>query len=71
MPSNIKMLNYLIEADHSGRHPLPKTLPEQAKNMAIIADQNNVLMHKHPDLLEGKDVIKYTGIITVESNIIK
>lgn len=60
-PSNIRMLNLLIEADHSGRPPLPKELPEQAHSLSEYAQQHDVYNQKHPDLLRGEDVIKYTG----------
>lgn len=58
-PSNIKMLELLIEADHSGRPPLPKHLPEQAREMSELAKKFNVYEGKHPDLLQGRDIMPY------------
>ena len=60
-PSDIAMLNRIIESDHSGRHPLPKELPSAAEEMGQVAKTNQVLNARAPNLLEGKDVIKYTG----------
>ena len=42
-PSTVRMLGYLIEADHSGRPPLPKHLPEAAARMVALAQQYDVL----------------------------
>lgn len=60
-PSNIKMLEHLIEADHSGRPPLEKMLPEEAQAMSERAKSHNVYTEKHPDLLQGRDLMPYTG----------
>lgn len=60
-PSNIKMLEHLIEADHSGRPPLEKMLPEEAQAMSERAKSHNVYTEKHPDLLQGRDLMTYTG----------
>jgi len=59
-PSNIKMLEHLIEADHSGRPPLEKMLPEEAQAMSERAKSHNVYTEKHPDLLQGRDLMPYT-----------
>jgi tRNA nucleotidyltransferase/poly(A) polymerase len=60
-PANVQELERLVEADHSGRPPLPKMLPEQQQQLSDRARQNNVYTGKHPDLLKGADVIQYTG----------
>ena len=60
-PANIRMLELLIEADHSGRPPLPKELPAEARKMSDLAKQYNVYEHKHPDLLQGRDIMPYLG----------
>ena len=60
-PANIRMLELLIEADHSGRPPLPKELPAEARQMSDLAKQYNVYEHKHPDLLQGRDIMPYLG----------
>ena len=60
-PATVKQLIHLIEADHSGRHPLPPGLPAQAHNLAEQAKQHNAYEGKVPDLLQGRDVMEYTG----------
>jgi len=60
-PATVKQLVHLIEADHSGRHPLPPGLPTQAQLMAEQAKQHNAYEGKVPDLLQGKDVMGYTN----------
>ena len=60
-PSNIRMLHHLIESDHSGRPPLPKGVPSQAKEMVDHSNVHGVFNAKHPDFLQGRDVIEYTG----------
>lgn len=57
-PANIKMLEHLIEADHSGRPPLPKGLPEQAKAMSEQAKSHNVYHAKHPGFLKGGEILQ-------------
>jgi hypothetical protein len=58
-PANIRMLELLIEADHSGRPPLNKELPQEARMMSDLAKQHNVYEGKHPDLLQGRDIMPY------------
>lgn len=58
-PSNIRMLELLIEADHSGRPPLPRELPEQARLLSEKAKEHNVYEQKHPNYLQGKDIMQY------------
>ena len=58
-PANIRMLELLIEADHSGRPPLTKELPQEARMMSDLAKQHNVYEGKHPDLLQGRDIMPY------------
>ena len=67
-PSSVQALERVVHSDHMGR----KT-PEQLQNnqqispsaeaikMSEYAKQNNVFTQRHPNLLEGKDVLKYTG----------
>ncbi len=59
-PSNLKMLSYLIEADHSGRPPLEKKLPDEAKTMIEKANELGVFEDKAQDLLQGRDIMVYT-----------
>lgn len=42
-PATLRQLGYLIEADHSGRPPLPKQLPDAGKRMLKLAEANGVL----------------------------
>ncbi len=42
-PATLRQLGYLIEADHSGRPPLPKQLPDAAKRMLKLAEKSGVL----------------------------
>lgn len=55
-PSNIQMLAYVIEADHSGRPPLRKELPEQAREMLEISERLNVMSDKPVQIIGGKDL---------------
>lgn len=57
-PSNIKMLSYVIEADHSGRPPLPAGLPPEASRMVAIADELAVTLDKPKNLINGKDLLQ-------------
>ena len=58
-PATIQELVNLMEADHSGRPPLPKQLPEQAQKMLELAKQEGV--HNAPPvaLISGRDVMPY------------
>lgn len=42
-PATLRQLGYLIEADHSGRPPLPPGLPDIARRMLLLAAQHGVL----------------------------
>jgi tRNA nucleotidyltransferase (CCA-adding enzyme) len=42
-PATIRDMVYLIEADHSGRPPLPRELPETARRLLELAVKNRVL----------------------------
>lgn len=57
-PSNIQMLARVIEADHSGRPPLPKELPERAKDMLMMAHQVKVEAKKPSPIVGGKDLME-------------
>lgn len=56
-PTTIEMLTKVIEADHSGRPPLPKELPEEAKQMLHMAIQLRVLDSKPTPFIGGKNLI--------------
>lgn len=57
-PSNIEMLAYVIEADHSGRPPLPKEMPEQAREMLKISERLNVTLGQPKRLVGGNDLYR-------------
>jgi tRNA nucleotidyltransferase (CCA-adding enzyme) len=60
-PSNIEALTHLMEADHSGRPPLPKQLPEQAAKLHNRAKELGIHQGKGQNPIEGKDIVQYTG----------
>jgi len=54
----LEMLGRLVEADQSGRSPLPKRLPEKMKAMLEVAHHLNV-QHKGPEpLLFGRHLLE-------------
>lgn len=42
-PATMRQLGYLIEADHSGRPPLPKQIPAAARRMLDLAERAGVM----------------------------
>lgn len=58
-PSTIEDLVDLVEADHSGRPPLPKELPQQARWLLDAAKADNVHNRKPPQILTGKHVLPW------------
>jgi len=58
VPANIDMLSLVIEADHSGRPPLPKGMPKAAQQMVAMAHQLRVQEDKPAPLIGGKDLIQ-------------
>lgn len=58
-PSTIEDLVDLVEADHSGRPPLPKKLPEQARWLLDAAKADNVHNRKPPQILTGKHMLPW------------
>lgn len=58
-PATIEDLVDLVEADHSGRPPLPKELPQQAKWLLDAAKADNVHNRKPPQILTGKHVLPW------------
>lgn len=56
-PSSIGLLAKLIEADHSGRSPLPKGMPDNAKAMLEVADIVAVKDSMPAPILTGKHLI--------------
>jgi len=58
-PSNITELTMLINADHSGRPPLPKGLPDKARAMWIDASEELCADHPQRKFVRGVDVLRY------------
>lgn len=56
-PANIKQLLYLMEADHSGRPPLPKGLPEQCKDWLERAREMEIEDSKPKPIVRGRDLL--------------
>lgn len=63
VPANIQQLLWLIEADHSGRPPLPKRLPEMAQKIALVAEELAIQ--------DGKPKKILTGRLMMDNNIMK
>ena len=58
-PATIEELVDLIEADHSGRPPLPKKLPDQAQWLLDAAKADDVHNRKPAPVITGKHVVPY------------
>jgi tRNA nucleotidyltransferase (CCA-adding enzyme) len=58
-PATIEELARLIEADASGRPPLPQGLPEEAKRMLELARQDGSHAGRPQPLIQGRDVMPY------------
>jgi tRNA nucleotidyltransferase (CCA-adding enzyme) len=58
-PATITQLGRLIEADHSGRPPLPPGMPEEARKMCDLAVSLRVEAAPPPALLLGRHVLPY------------
>ena len=54
----LEMLGRLVEADHSGRPPLPKRLPEKMKAMLDMAQNLNVQTKGPEPLLLGRHLLE-------------
>jgi len=48
-PATLRQLGYLIEADYSGRPPLPQGLPPSARHMLVLAERFGVLDGCEPE----------------------
>jgi tRNA nucleotidyltransferase (CCA-adding enzyme) len=60
-PASMEQLLRLIEADHSGRPPLPMGLPEGAVRLREAARQQAVERGPQPPLILGRHVLPYFG----------
>ena len=58
-PANIKQLAWLIEADYSGRPPLPGGLPAEAAHMRDFAESQQVEAAPQPPIILGRHVMPY------------
>jgi tRNA nucleotidyltransferase (CCA-adding enzyme) len=58
-PASITQLINLIEADHSGRPPLPPGLPAGALRIQAMAQSQSVEQGPPPPLIQGRDVLPY------------
>jgi tRNA nucleotidyltransferase (CCA-adding enzyme) len=58
-PASVTELIRLIEADHSGRPPLPPGLPEGAGRMRDLAQAQHVEQKPPPRLILGRHVLPY------------
>ncbi len=58
-PANITQLIRLIEADHSGRPPLPAALPDSAIRIRDMAAAQAVETKPQPPLILGRHVLPY------------
>jgi tRNA nucleotidyltransferase (CCA-adding enzyme) len=58
-PANITQLIRLIEADHSGRPPLPAGLPESAVRIRDMAAAQAVATKPQSALILGRHVLPY------------
>jgi tRNA nucleotidyltransferase (CCA-adding enzyme) len=60
-PATVRELALLIEADQSGRPPLPGGLPRPARRMLNLAEQEGIAGGPPPRLIQGRDVLPYFG----------
>jgi tRNA nucleotidyltransferase (CCA-adding enzyme) len=60
-PATVRELALLIEADQSGRPPLPGGLPQPARHMLGLAEQEGIAGGPPPRLIQGRDVLPYFG----------
>ncbi|MGA3204924.1 MAG: polynucleotide adenylyltransferase, partial [Bryobacteraceae bacterium] len=58
-PANITQLIRLIEADHSGRPPLPAGLPDSAIRIRDMAAEQEVASKPQSALILGRHVLPY------------
>lgn len=56
-PATIRELLFLIEADHSGRPPLPVGLPESARLIGELAQQHKVEEKKPEPIIMGRHLL--------------
>jgi len=59
VPATIQQLIWLIEADHSGRPPLPKRLPEMAQKLWKVAQELALEVGKPRPILTGQMLLMH------------
>lgn len=57
-PSNLNQLVRLMEADHSGRSPLPKGCPENARKILTIAEELDIVNNKPIPIVMGRHLME-------------
>lgn len=60
-PSSIEEFTRLVEADASGRPPLPKRLPDEARDILEHAREDGCATGPPEPLIQGRDVLPYFG----------
>lgn len=58
-PATIEELARLIEADHSGRPPLEKKMPDEARRLLTAAVADGVHQGRAGTILSGKDIMEF------------
>lgn len=57
--ASVRLLVLLMEADHSGRHPLPKRCPEAAEAILDVAKELAILDSKPKPIVQGRHLIQH------------
>lgn len=57
-PATVEQLARVVEADHSGRSPLPKGLPDAAKTMLVLSRELAVNNAKPKPVLMGRHLVE-------------
>lgn len=57
-PANVEMLVRVIEADHSGRPPLEKGVPEKAKELLFMANQLSLSEERIKPVVLGRHLMR-------------
>lgn len=58
-PASLRELGLVMEADHSGRPPLPGGVPEGAQHMLRLAEESQVTHEKSKPIIQGRHVMPY------------
>jgi len=60
--TSIEMLALLMEADHSGRYPLPGGIPEKTAQILNLARKLSVEQQAEKEILMGRHLIEFFGL---------